>query len=199
MSLNSQLDNQGSVYYNLASVPGINEQPIDSSKQRPPANLGFSDPQQFEQVNVNKIDPNNKILDNIVHFNQNLTPDQINETNISNIIKYNNLLNLSEFDKALIAKEYQKIYGMTREANELAQQEVQNNDIMNMSLNEIVDNFTGTMAELLHELPIAYNNGDLMNNGKINTEIFTQGDRMIYVGMFLVLVSIFLYYISLSS
>jgi len=163
---------------------------VKFNRQRHPSNLGFSDPNEFKPVNVNKIQ--GRLLDNIVEYNKNLTPDEINGTTYNNILKYNNLMTLSEFDKMLIAKQYQKLYGMTRDTNIIEQEKFENNKFMNLSINEIVNNFTKVMMELIHEIPKAYEEETL------NYQMFTRDDRINYVGIFFILLSVLLYFIYVS-
>ncbi len=162
----------------------------DFKRQKHPSNLGFNYDNEFKQVKIDKI--NSYLLDNVVEYNKNLTPDEINGTNVNNILKYDNLLTLSEFDKMLIAQQYEKIYGKTRDANIAQNEEYYNSKFMNLSMNEIFNKFTQTMIELIHEIPLAY------DKDEINYEMFTKNDRIIYIGLFLVLLAIFLYFIHLS-
>jgi len=154
-------------------------------RQRHPFNLGFDYDNEFKQVRVDKID--GRLLDNIVEYNKNLTPDEVNGTTVNNILKYNNLMSLREFDKMLIAQQYEKLYGMSRDANIEENEKFENNKFMNMSLNEIIYKFTNTMMQLINELPKAY------ENDNVNLEMFTKDDRIIYIGIFFVLVSLFIF------
>lgn len=173
-------------YYNYSPVSTVH-----FKEQRFPTNLGFADENEFKPVKIDKID--GKLLDNVIEYNKNLTPDEINGTTFNNILKYNNLMTLSEFDKMLIAKQYQKLYRKNGEANAEVQEKYENDKFTNLSLNEIAYKFTDTMAQLIHEIPKAYEKDDL------NVELFTKNDRLTYVGIFFVLLSAMLYFISISS
>lgn len=175
-------------YYNYQPY---DQSSIKFSRQRPPYNLGFNYDNEFKDVRIDKID--GKLLDNIIDYNKNLTSDEVNGTFYSNILKYDNLMNLSEFDKMLIAKQYEKLYGKTKEANMVEQEKYENSKFMNLSLNDVIYKFTNTMMELIHELPKAYEEDNL------SYEIFTKDDRIIYVGIFFVLLAVFLYFISLTK
>lgn len=164
---------------------------VEFKRQRHPSNLGFNYNNEFKQVRVDKID--GRLLDNIIEFNKNLTPDEVNGTMVNNILKYDNLMSVREFDKMLIAKQYEKLYGKTSDANIIEQEKFENNKFLNLSLNEVFYKFTNTMMELIHELPLAYE-----KNG-INAEIFTKNDRPIYIGIFFILLAIFIYFVSVSS
>lgn len=175
-------------YYNYHPY---DEAEIPFKRQRYPSNLGFSYDNEFKNIRIDKI--NGHLLDNIVEYNKNLTPDEINGTNVNNIVKYNNLMNLSQFDKMLIAQEYRRLYGKSRDANIQREEEYQNGLFMNLSLSEIVNKFTETMMQLVHEIPRAYETDTL------NLEMFTRDDRLIYIGILLMLVAFFIYFISSSK
>lgn len=163
---------------------------VKFNRQRHPSNLGFSDENEFKPVRVDKI--KSYLLDNIVEYNKNLTPDEINGTTVNNILKYDNLMTLREYDKMMIAKEYQKLYGLTRDANIIQQEKFENSKFSNLSLTEIAENFTRVMMELINEIPKAYEKDEL------NYQMFTREDRIIYVGIFFILLAVFLYFIFVS-
>lgn len=173
-------------YYNYSPVSVVN-----FKEQRNPTNLGFAYENEFKPVKIDKID--GRLLDNIVEYNKNLTPDEINGTMNNNILKYNNLMTLSEFDKMLIAKQYQKLYGKSDNANMEQIEKYENNKFINLSLSEITYKFTETMAQLIHEIPIAYEKNEL------NYDMFVKEDRKTYIGIFFVLLSIIIYFVSISS
>lgn len=180
-------------YYHI-NPADVNEQPVHFQQQKYPTNLGFSEDNEYKPVKISKI--NGYLLDNIVEYNKNLSEDEVNGTNVNNITKYNNLLSLSDFDKMLIAKEYEKLYGKSREDNLMRRELWENNRFLNMSLSEIVDKFTKTMMELIHEIPI--NMEKNQTGGSFDWSIFTRDDRIIYLGILFISLGVFLYFISLS-
>ena len=175
-------------YYNYETN---NNPEINFDKVKHPSNHGFNYDNEFKDVQINKI--NGKLLDNIVDYNKNLTPDEINGTNVNNILKYDNLMTLREFDKMLIAKQYEKLYGKTYEANINEREVYDNSKFMNLSLNEILYKFTNTMIDILNDLIKEYENDNILIN------IFIKDDRLIYIGIFFILFALFLYFINVSS
>ena len=163
---------------------------IKFSEQRKPSNLGFNYNNEFKNIRIDKID--GRLLDNIVEYNKNLTPDEVNGTNVNNILKYDNLMTVSEFDKMLIAKQYQKLYDLSNGTNEKNTELYENGKLSNLSLNEISYNFSNVFTDIINEFPTAYKNGKLK-------EIFTKDDRLIYVGFFMILLSLFFYFISFTK
>lgn len=172
-------------YYNIQ--PGIMDSRREFHVERHPSNLGFSDNNEYKPFDVHKV--NGKLLDNIVEYNKNLTEDEINGTNISNITKFNNLITLSEFDKMLIAEQYNRLYGKSKLANEQRNFQIEKNKLINMPLGEIANNFTATMAELIQELPVEY------DSNTISIDTFTKNDRLTYIGILFILIGMFLYFV----
>ena len=162
-----------------------------TSKERPVTNLGYSQPSEFSSVDIHKLD--GQLLDNVVEYNKNLTDDEVNGTSISNILKYDNLMLLSEFDKMLVAQQYRKLYGKTREANDLLEEDFESQIFMNLPLSQIVENFGISMKDIFEQLPNIY------AKGKIDWKIFTKDDRLTYVGIFFILLAFIFYCIFISS
>lgn len=175
-------------YYNYKPY---DREPYNFSKNREPNNLGFYPTDYFKDVNVNKI--KGDLLDNIYHYNKNLTDDEINGTNVNNILKYNNLLTLGQFDKMLIADQYERLYNMSRTTNDITQQEVEESRFINMPISQILANFSKTWIDIINEIPSAF------KRDYINWEIFTKEDRLTYVGLLFFILSFLIYFIYLSS
>jgi hypothetical protein len=173
-------------YYNFQP---LEDNSVNFESQKAPVSLGWRDNNQYKPLNINKIQ--NNILDNIVQFNKNLTEDEVNNTNVNNIIKYDNLMSLREFDKMLLAKEYEKLYHKTRDANIKQDAQYFASQFQNMSLTDIYMNFIKTFKEMINEYSA--------NPDKINIEFFTKKDRSIYIGILFIIISLFLYFISSSS
>lgn len=173
-------------YYNFQPY---NDDSVNFQSQRAPVSLGWRDNDQYKPININKIQ--NNILDNIVQYNKNLTEDQVNNTNVNNIIKFDNLMSLREFDKMLLAKEYEKLYHKSRDANIKQTAEYLSSQFQNLSLTDIYMKFIKTMTEMINEYSA--------NPNKINLEFFTKNDRPIYLGILFILISLILYFISSSS
>jgi len=175
-------------YYNYEPIPD-DDRTVKFQKQRKPQNLGFSYNDEYKNIRIDKI--KGHLLDNIVEFNKNLTPDEINGTTVNNILKYNNLMSVSEFDKMLMAKQYQRLFGLSNDINEQKQNEYTNNKFSNLSLSEIGYNFSNVMLDLVNELPTAY------KNKTINKEMFLREDRITYIGIFMITLSLMFYFMTL--
>tara|TARA_Y100000590_G_C15691695_1_gene1003639 strand:- start:459 stop:896 length:438 start_codon:yes stop_codon:yes gene_type:complete len=77
-------------------------------------------------------------------------------------------------------------------------------EFLNLSLNEIFDNFTKTLILILNDLVLFIDNylikqkntNDNMLNDFLG--IFIKSDRLLYVGLFLILISMFIYFMDVS-
>ena len=70
--------------------------------------------------------------------------------------------------------------------------------IMNMSIKQILQKFSKTMNDILDDILKLLKTEDWKKIG-LWLEILTRGDRMIYTGMFIVLVSILMYFVDISK
>jgi len=158
---------------------------------RQPENVGFSDDQELQGPDTNHV--NTYYLDNINQFNKfNLTPEEIQNTNISNIIKYNNTLTLNDFDKLMIAREYKQLHDKSRDVNDFLQKEYEKTKIENLSLRDIWNNTMRTLTQIVHELP------DVYSKESPDFTIFTKGERMTYLGIIIVIIGMMLFFADVS-
>ena len=77
-------------------------------------------------------------------------------------------------------------------------------EFLNLSLNEIFNNFTKTLILILNDLVLFIDNY-LINTKNTNDNmlndflgIFIKSDRLLYVGFFLILISMFIYFMDVS-
>lgn len=153
----------------------------EGQPQRYPSNSGYSDDMEFNKYNPNRINP--KLLDNIIQYERNLPPAEVNrETTLSNITKYNNLLTQSEFDKMLMAQQYQRLYNTSREANELLAENIERDKPWNLSISELVERFANNMTAIIQEMPDAINERDY--------SILLKDDRLLYVGFAIIIIAL---------
>jgi hypothetical protein len=158
---------------------------------RQPENVGFNDDRELQGPDTNNVDT--YYLDNINQFNKfNLSPEEIKSTNASNIIKYNNTLTLNDFDKLMIAREYRQLYDKSRDVNDFLEKEYEKTKLENLSLREIFNNFINNMTQLVQELP------DVFSKETPDYSIFTKGERLTYLGIFMVIIGFLLFFADVS-
>ena len=104
---------------------------------------------------------------------------------INNILKYHNMLTLSNYDKFIIGEQYKIPKNRKIKINE---------NFLNLSINQIWKNLSNTILSVFN---------DLIDKKPKNIEsfinIFTKNNRLIYVGLFLILITFVLYFIDITS
>ena len=119
-------------------------------------------------------------------------PDQTKDW----VLDSNSVVTLSDYQKRKLAESYQKLERLTVEGNQKMTQKVTQARVYEMSLRQLGENFVRTWAEIMPEfymwLSSQRNLTDLI-------EIFVQEDRLIYVGIMCILVSLFCYFFLLPE
>jgi hypothetical protein len=113
-------------------------------------------------------------------------------------LEYNELVRLlkssdpKEVYEELVGKEKNILDTINRVIDFSNEKEIKSKEFTNMSLNEIIHKFYWNFQLMWREL---YNVKTLQDLNKL----FTKEDRPIYIGLFLVLISIFLFFIMISK
>lgn len=115
----------------------------------------------------------------------------------TNVLKYYNTISASDFDKFLISKQQQVLQDKSVKATAQSIRNKENEKFYNLSLKNLAQNTTKTMIDVMNDMVIFVNSSD-KNFGKL-FDIWTRGDRMIYVGIVLILISMILYFITVTS
>lgn len=115
---------------------------------------------------------------------------QTNILNSDGEFKYSNLQELK------MAQEYQDLKNMSDTVNELNKEGKKKEKIYNLSLKDLGINFLSTWTNIINELTnIIYNekkNKDF--NNYLN--IFVINDRLLYVGLMFIFISLFLFFVT---
>lgn len=115
----------------------------------------------------------------------------------TNVLKYYNTISASDFDKFLISKQQQELQKKSLKASVQAIKDKENEKFYNISLKNVLQNTTKTLVDIMNDLVI-FVNDDHKTLGKL-FNIFTKSERMIYIGLVLMLLSIVLYFITVTS
>lgn len=119
---------------------------------------------------------------------------------MSNYLKFKDTLTLKDYQDYVLAKSYEKLYNRSIKANEEQKQIYENNKFYNLSLKQIAINFYDKMITILNEITLFFNEGNNRNQTAGNfINIFLKDDRMIYVGIFFVFLSIILFFVEISK
>ena len=89
---------------------------------------------------------------------------------------------------------------MTEKSTKATAQSIKNKEnekFYNLSLKNLAQNTSKTMIDIMNDMVIFFNSYD-KNFGKL-FDILTRNDRMIYVGLVLILISMILYFITVTA
>lgn len=121
---------------------------------------------------------------------------RIREINFQNILKYDDFIKYSDYNKNVINRENQKLAQMNDSHNQILKQRSIDETIYNLSIKQIFNNFSNTIIDILNEITLLFNNiNNITFNDFIN--IFIKEDRLIYIGILSILISISLYIINI--
>lgn len=115
-----------------------------------------------------------------------------------NIIPNDYALSLSDYQQLKLTEAYNKLVEKSKAINEENKKKKFDKRIYNLSFKEIGQNFFTTWVTIIEEMTELIYDKD--NNRKYQNymNILLKDDRIIYVGIFLVLLSLFLFFIFLT-
>jgi len=115
---------------------------------------------------------------------------------VQNVLQSGTELKYSDYQNYELAKAYNQLYSMTETANNQAEINKKEKRVYNLSLNDLYQNFFTVITNVLNDVVSWLSKGDKNINDLI--EIFIKEDRLMYMGMLLVLIS-FLMHFGLTS
>ena len=113
------------------------------------------------------------------------------------VLKNNFNFNYSDYQKLKIAEQYNELYTKQFTENTENEKIVENKKIYNLSLNDLFKNTSVTLSDLLNDLVIYYNQDHKTLNEFIL--IFTKQQRLIYLGIIIILFAFSLWLIDVSK
>jgi hypothetical protein len=117
--------------------------------------------------------------------------------NLSNILKNESIITLNDYEKYKLNEEYNKLYTNSNIANNEINEKKYNERFYNLSLKDIFNNLIKTLVDILNELSNYIENKN--KDKRELLEIFIKEQRLIYVGVFLIIISLMLFFIDISS
>ena len=117
----------------------------------------------------------------------------------NNILQSADTYTMSDFQKQQLAKSYKKLYSKTIYENDKTEKEKYNKRVYNLSLKTLFENFFTTWTHIVNEMTdLVYDNN---NNKNFNNYIIilTKNERIIYVGIMFILLSLICYFIFLTN
>ena len=115
----------------------------------------------------------------------------------TNVLKFYNTISASDFDKFLISKQQKELEKKSLKASVQAIKDKENEKFYNLSLKNVLQNTTQTVVDIINDM-VMFVNDDHKTFGKL-FNIFTKSDRLIYVGLVLIFLSVVLYFINVTS
>ena len=104
--------------------------------------------------------------------------------------------NYSDYQKLKLAEQYNELYSKQFTTNMENEKIIENKKIFNLSLKDLFKNTSVTLSDLLNDLVIYYNQEHKTLNEFIL--IFTKQQRLIYLGLLLILFAFSLWLIDIS-
>ena len=117
----------------------------------------------------------------------------------NNVLQSADTYTMSDFQKQQLAESYKKLYSKTIYENEKSDREKYNKRVYNLSLKTLFENFFTTWTHIVNEMTdLVYDNN---NNKNFNNYIIIlmKNERIIYVGIMFILLSLICYFIFLTN
>ena len=127
---------------------------------------------------------------NIYHFSSEEAPT-------TNILKENTVITKDQYDQEKINREYNELYMKSTQATQKEQKKKESQRIYNLSIKQIAIRASEVYINILNELTILINKKQLDIKSIVN--IISVNDRLMYVGLLLVVLSLFLAFVFISN
>lgn len=114
-----------------------------------------------------------------------------------NVLKSDTILTQDQYNKEQINREYNELYMKSKEATQEAIEKKESERIYNLSIKQIINNASKVYIDIINEITISIDNKEF--NIEQVIKIFTLKDRLIYVGILIVVLSLFLGFIFISD
>lgn len=123
--------------------------------------------------------------------------DNNNDNTRKNILKDKFTLEKSDYQKLKQSQQNNELYSMQYQNNEKVKEIQENKNIYNMSIHSLILNISKVSMNILEDLTIYINQPEKTVNKLFI--IFTKEERLIYVGILLMLFSFALWFIDISK
>lgn len=137
-------------------------------------------------------------------FYGNFVLNKNKESNLSNtstktILKNDYTLDYTDFEKLKIAEQYNKLYSNMYETNRVNQEINENKKIYNLSLNDLFKKSGTVYVKLLNDLSTYFSPQQKDKSLNALGVIITQDDNLLFIGLFIMILSFFLWVIQVTS
>ena len=142
-------------------------------------------------------DYNSSFDTKLLNMENNNNDNENDKQNEKRVLKNKFNFSYSDYQKLKLAEQYNELYSKQFTANLENKKIIENKKIFNLSLNDLFKNTSVTLSDLLNDLVIYYNQDNKTLNELIL--IFTKKQRLIYLGLLIVLLSFSLWLIDISK
>lgn len=115
-----------------------------------------------------------------------------------NIISYNDMFSMTDYQKIKMQEQYNQLYHKGRDVNEREAERKEGERFYNLSLKQIMINLIDRLVKILNAF-VDFINDDREKTVSRVVEIITEGDRLIYLGLFIIIIAMFLFFIGGTS
>lgn len=113
------------------------------------------------------------------------------------VLKDNFTLNNQDYNKLKQAQQYNKLYSQQYNENERLKTLKENKNIYNLSIHILLKNLSQVLMDIINEVSV-YISKKNKNTNELMT-IFVKKERLMYVGIFLICLSLALWFIDISK
>lgn len=115
----------------------------------------------------------------------------------TSILKDDFTIDKTEFEKDMINRQYDKLNFNSMNDSFNLEKKKDNQRIYNLSLLDIAKNTSKTVMEIMNDMSVLIKNNNRNYNNYV--DVIIKGDRMIYVGIMLIVLALAIFFISVSS
>lgn len=113
------------------------------------------------------------------------------------ILKSKDLFTLSDYEKVMLSRAYDKLYKKSQLENARMAKLKEDDKLYNLSLKQIATNLSVVLVQIINDLVVYFSKEN--KTLKDFLLIFAQKDRLIYVGILLVILALIFFFIETSA
>ena len=122
--------------------------------------------------------------------------NKIGDSRTTSILKDDFTINKTEFEKNMINQQYDKLNFNSINDSYNLEKKKEGERIYNLSLLDIAKNTSKTVMEIMNDISVLIEKNNRNYNDYV--EVIIKGDRMIYVGVMLIVLALAIFFISVS-
>lgn len=115
----------------------------------------------------------------------------------TNILKENTIITKDQYDQEKINREYNELYMKSTQSTDKEIKKKESQRIYNLSIKQIFTRASEVYIDIINEITVLINKKNLDIKSVIN--IISLDDRLMYVGLILVVISLFLAFVFISN